>query len=188
MSKASETVKGKSLCAVGSGVDERFQVEFYDGEETTVWVDTEKYMMCSADMETYLKEIGVCEDVAIAYSALGFKVVKTHGSLTNLTNQDSNSFNDEDSWDYVASLLDNYPLEALEASQELGLPLSEFEDKYLGTWESNAKRAEDFYYECEPHYLNALPNEIQVSIDWDNVYDQALRHEEYTYGEYYFSS
>lgn len=186
MSSASEAVKGRSICAVGSGVDERFKVEFYDGEDTTVWIDTEKYMMCSADMETYLKEIGVDEDVAIAYSALGFKVITAHGSLTNLTYQDSNSFNDEDSWDFVAGLLDNYPLEALEASQGLGIPISEFEDRYLGTWESNAKRAEEYYYEMEPEYLNALPNEIKVSIDWDNVYDQCLRHSENICDQYYF--
>lgn len=186
MSQESEQLKGRSLCTVGSGVEERFQIEFYDGEETTVWIDTEKYMECSADMETYLKEIGVDEDVAIAYSALGFKVLRTNGSLTGLTYQDSNSFNDEDSWDFVQDLLNQYPLEALEASQELGLPLSEFEDKYLGTWESNAKHAEDYYYEFEPEYLNALPNEIKVSIDWDNVYDQYLRHSENICDGYYF--
>lgn len=187
MSSASAEIKGRSLCSVGSGVEERFRIEFYDGEETTVWIDTEKYMECSADMETYLKEIGVGEDVAIAYSALGFKVLRTNGSLTGLTYQDSNSFNDEDSWDFVQDLLNRYPLEALEASQGLGLPLSEFEDKYLGTWESNAKRAEDYYYGVEPEYLNALPNEIKVSIDWDNVYDQYLRHYENICDGYYFS-
>jgi len=61
-----------------------------------------------------------------------------------------------------------------------------FEDAYLGEYDSDAHFAEQYYEMNRPEDIDKVPSELYNAIDWDEVWSSSLRHDYYESRGFYF--
>lgn len=61
-----------------------------------------------------------------------------------------------------------------------------FEDAFIGDYDSNAHFAEQYYEMVWSEQINSIAGELYNAIDWDEVWSSTLRHDFYESEGYYF--
>lgn len=61
-----------------------------------------------------------------------------------------------------------------------------FEDAFIGDYDSNAHFAEQYYEMNRSEQIGLVPLELYNAIDWDAVWESSLRHDFYEEDHFYF--
>ena len=64
--------------------------------------------------------------------------------------------------------------------------VTNFEDAFIGDYDSNEHFAEQYYEMCRPELINPISSELYSAIDWDSVWNSTLRHDFYEEDGFYF--
>ena len=105
--------------------------------------------------------------------------------LTELFEENSSYGRDSDALETYLCYLDNYGTDDIGEAEDA---ISNFDDNYRGTADSEADFAEELAEECGD--LTGIPDYIKSCIDWDDVWERGLRYDVDSYalpsGEYGF--